>query len=1220
VPDGDGFKIAAGYVEIHLKDSTEADFDAIRQRVEDAAAINLRTTLSDPDTAGIDAVRARLADEPPIELATLLEAPDTAQVDEVRARLADEPPVDLHTAIANPDLAGLERIRSEIEHEPPIPLPTTLAAPEGSTLGAADTSAVEIPTALEPPSREDMRHVQDVVSDADPIQVPTALGAPSQSSLQQARVEIAAQPPVTVGTSLQTPSDAPVVKARALLEDAAPADVPTELGEPGEGKIDAARLRIAIGAPIVIPTSLGTPSQDRLAAAAADIERRFTAIDVPTQATDPITEAWRAKVKSEVKQISGLAVNLPVNAEMAEYREQVLIAIGEIESAVHQEIPVQVAAADRFKAEVLALASQVKNEVQAQIPVEPTLDTSKAQEAGGKMSLLMASAVTGGLVAAGPAIGAALIGGTTIGMAALGAYLQKDNPAITQGWHQVATDFRSGATVASEGIVPPIAAALAQLDSLVLAEEPAFRRMFTAAAADTPILANGLADLARNALPGLDAAMQHSIPIATGLGNVERDLGTVIGNLGNTTSANSAAIGSDLTSLGSTVRILGNVLGDVEGIASNLGTGALPVLNGALTVAEGGVHAVETAAAPLVSTLGGVGTTALVAWAGFKGVSAVASGVKNVATWVGTAGTKLSDFAAKVETSSPRLSAFASSASSLVAKLGPAGLAGIGGIAVVAVSALTSAESAAAQRTAQHADAVSALTTALAANNGQVDTNVSTTLEQQLQSTQITTSFLNQQHTVMSLADAFSKLGINQGTVTSAIENGGGAYQNLITQLQGIGKGANGASGDQFALAQMILKTLPQVTGAYGDAKTAAQQQADAVGNLGKSTADAMATVGDATPVVGTMTGDITLLADKTQDANTQIAALQDEMSQLAEHGAQKANDAIEGAWKQVDQLKGSLAGTTGPLLTANGDLDLTSTKGQAARDAIKSITDQMGTYAQNLRDQHTPAQQMFKDLQTQEDQLAGPMAKQLGLTTQQVEGLFAKEGLIPANITTSLETPGLTNGISDFGTLFTKVAALPPGKTITTNVTDYDSLQALQDLGYKIVHLPNGQVAITARDNATGTVNQIIKSINGRTAWIDIKGNYQVAGVNKMSAHGNLFTPAGRIARFAEGGMAATLTPMSGSLATVVPPNTWRVVGDNMTEPEAFIPLDPSSRRSQDILSETNRAMGRQASPSQTSVTNNYYITQQPQEDGRVLAARVAAQNQWALMTTVGG
>lgn len=75
----------------------------------------------------------------------------------------------------------------------------------------------------------------------------------------------------------------------------------------------------------------------------------------------------------------------------------------------------------------------------------------------------------------------------------------------------------------------------------------------------------------------------------------------------------------------------------------------------------------------------------------------------------------------------------------------------------------------------------------------------------------------------------------------------------------------------------------------------------------------------------------------------------------------------------------------------------------------------------------------------------------------------------------------------------------------------------------------------------------------------------------------------AGGIVRpFAAGGIAG-LKPMR-PVAQVVPPQTWRVVGDRMTGDEAFIPVN-GSPRSQTILAETAQRMGYGLTPQQQPV-----------------------------------
>lgn len=112
------------------------------------------------------------------------------------------------------------------------------------------------------------------------------------------------------------------------------------------------------------------------------------------------------------------------------------------------------------------------------------------------------------------------------------------------------------------------------------------------------------------------------------------------------------------------------------------------------------------------------------------------------------------------------------------------------------------------------------------------------------------------------------------------------------------------------------------------------------------------------------------------------------------------------------------------------------------------------------------------------------------------------------------------------------------------------------------------------------------------------------------MQAEGSVLSPMARggVLRFAGGGQA--LTPMQ-PIAQVVPPDTWRVVGDNLRVPEAYIPLDRSAR-SQSILDEANTAMGRGSTAvmaPQVHVTVNGY--QHPVDD---IVDRVVNEVAWAL------
>jgi hypothetical protein len=78
-------------------------------------------------------------------------------------------------------------------------------------------------------------------------------------------------------------------------------------------------------------------------------------------------------------------------------------------------------------------------------------------------------------------------------------------------------------------------------------------------------------------------------------------------------------------------------------------------------------------------------------------------------------------------------------------------------------------------------------------------------------------------------------------------------------------------------------------------------------------------------------------------------------------------------------------------------------------------------------------------------------------------------------------------------------------------------------------------------------------------------------AGIPK--AHGGIVQPMaqGGVLPLAKG---RNLTPMSASMAQMVPPNTWRIIGDRMQGMESFIPINRSAM-SQAILAKTAELMG---------------------------------------------
>lgn len=219
-----------------------------------------------------------------------------------------------------------------------------------------------------------------------------------------------------------------------------------------------------------------------------------------------------------------------------------------------------------------------------------------------------------------------------------------------------------------------------------------------------------------------------------------------------------------------------------------------------------------------------------------------------------------------------------------------------------------------------------------------------------------------------------------------------------------------------------------------------------------------------------------------------------------------------------------------------------------SATESGRALQEQLDLAAQSLRDEYDAAiaaGESQDNLRGRYDATSGALMGQLtamGLTQEQAQSL----------IDTVLQTP------EEASTVYTSNADSEKGKVI--------------DLGNRIITLPDGSTVIYADTSpASGTIDRLITANNGRQIKIKVFADgsgFQLPGGRTVTAQAQ----GGIVEFMADGGLRG-LSPMS-SVAQMVPPSTWRVVGDRSDVPEAYIPLD-GSERSMSILQETMRRMG---------------------------------------------
>ena len=208
------------------------------------------------------------------------------------------------------------------------------------------------------------------------------------------------------------------------------------------------------------------------------------------------------------------------------------------------------------------------------------------------------------------------------------------------------------------------------------------------------------------------------------------------------------------------------------------------------------------------------------------------------------------------------------------------------------------------------------------------------------------------------------------------------------------------------------------------------------------------------------------------------------------------------------------------------------------------------------------------------------------------------------------LEAMGLTD--AQARALIDSYLAVPEEVDTDVSSNADPEREKIERLGFKIETLPDGSVTITANTGpAVASIEGFIRNYNNRSIGLSaqtIVGNPSL-GYTAGGKHG------GVVEFMAQGGIP-DLVPM-GQTAAVVPPNTWRVVGDRSDVAESFIPHD-GSPRSYAILAETMRRMGVVApTPARAaggSVSNQFDVRIEavPAPTARELADLMAAEARW--------
>lgn len=521
-------------------------------------------------------------------------------------------------------------------------------------------------------------------------------------------------------------------------------------------------------------------------------------------------------------------------------------------------------------------------------------------------------------------------------------------------------------------------------------------------------------------------------------------------------------------------------------------------------------------------------------------------------------------------------------ASGLVSALGgPAGLAIAG--AAVGLSLLAGRQQDAAAKAKAHASAVDGLAAALEESNGQLSEQVRLAVAQR---------FLGDEF--KDASSAAKDFGISMDDVTDAALKQGTAYDQLKAKLEAIvragttrGEGFGVSIGNEDAeKAQKLLDALNELRDTTDD--TAEKQR-----RLKEAVASGTASMLDGTEAGRGLNSAMATLGNTTATADDRARALKDaldalsggtvdlEAAQVRMYGTlDRLKESFGEALKRTEGWGNSLNNVAAPLVNADGSINVLTKNGRNLSEMLGDLRDRTADTARATYDMAIAqgdsvpvaagkAQQAAQGMRDKFTELT----KETGLSAAELAVLADRAGLLPEDIAIALSTPGDDKVRGELLLIRGLVDKVPPNKDIHLKTISAEAEAKLIDLGFKVTHMPDGTVKITANtDPARQGLDSWLREPATKVVTISYRDpgaptGPRLGGPNLVNHDGNLVLARG----FANGGFAQ---PFKAGVAQMFPPRLLRFTGDRMVDDEAYIPVN-QSRRSQALLQETASRMG---------------------------------------------
>lgn len=418
-------------------------------------------------------------------------------------------------------------------------------------------------------------------------------------------------------------------------------------------------------------------------------------------------------------------------------------------------------------------------------------------------------------------------------------------------------------------------------------------------------------------------------------------------------------------------------------------------------------------------------------------------------------------------------------------------------------------------------------------------------------------------------AESAQKYGITLDLLAlSAAGNKGAADQLALANSR-----AGGSFNELISTARFLSPEQTKLAGALtstGKALAEAAKQAQATG----------AAMDPATVRSAKLSDALAVLSNNAASADSQARALNDALNILnggslsADQAQAKFQETLANVATQMANAKARTTEFGVATVDAAGKLDVTNLAGRTLVDTATSLQQSLGqSAAKTLElgrangDVEGALRTVASNAQAARDAFI-TQAQAAGLNADQAANLADKYGLIPSQVVTTVAAPGASETEQQLIQVQLALANTPPEKTVTVRNATQETIDKLKATGAEVNAIPGTKdIEVRAKTaEARSNIQSLISSFAGKTIDLvtRIIGGGAVGGIQPVMP-------------MMAGGITGT---MSSSTAVIVPPRTFRMIGDRQIGDESFIPLVPTSMRSQQIWEESGRRLGREFVP----------------------------------------